>query len=210
MGRDSPRTIGGPWPQRSGGVQLQPGTPFALPSETAFAFAGTHTQRWGLVPVHASVLPSPARIAQWPTLCIERQIAQIAKAVSITLLRRPTPLLFARRVIKLTIRGFRMALAHPDRMEALIIQDAVARNEGRGDVSPKDSILNSRAFALQEQALVHQAGDIRRQPCPFVISHAESTVVYLATSRTELSASWVPMLLAPSSACRPAVRCRWY
>src|SRR5258705_12604630 len=26
--------------------------------------------------------------------------------------------------------GFRMALAHPDRLEALIVQDAVARNEG--------------------------------------------------------------------------------
>jgi len=28
--------------------------------------------------------------------------------------------------------GFRMALAHPDRIDALIIQDAVAHNEGLG------------------------------------------------------------------------------
>jgi pimeloyl-ACP methyl ester carboxylesterase len=28
--------------------------------------------------------------------------------------------------------GFRMALAHPDRIEALIVQDAVAQNEGLG------------------------------------------------------------------------------
>ena len=28
--------------------------------------------------------------------------------------------------------GFRMALAHPDRVEALIVQDAVAHNEGLG------------------------------------------------------------------------------
>ena len=28
--------------------------------------------------------------------------------------------------------GFRMALAHPDRIEALIVQDAVAHNEGLG------------------------------------------------------------------------------
>lgn len=59
--------------------------------------------------------------------------------------------LFARRVIELTIRGFRMALAHPDRIEALVIQDAVARNEGGGDVGPGDSILNSHVFAFEEQ-----------------------------------------------------------
>src|SRR4051812_30225765 len=29
--------------------------------------------------------------------------------------------------------GFRMALAHPERVEALIVQDAVAHNEGLGD-----------------------------------------------------------------------------
>jgi pimeloyl-ACP methyl ester carboxylesterase len=29
--------------------------------------------------------------------------------------------------------GFRMALAHPERIEALIVQDAVAHNEGLGD-----------------------------------------------------------------------------
>jgi len=28
--------------------------------------------------------------------------------------------------------GFRMALAHPERVEALIVQDAVAHNEGLG------------------------------------------------------------------------------
>src|ERR1700676_4522880 len=30
--------------------------------------------------------------------------------------------------------GFRMILAHPDRVEALIVQDAVARNEGLGAI----------------------------------------------------------------------------
>ena len=30
--------------------------------------------------------------------------------------------------------GFRMALAHPDRIEALIVQDAVAHNEGLGEI----------------------------------------------------------------------------
>jgi pimeloyl-ACP methyl ester carboxylesterase len=30
--------------------------------------------------------------------------------------------------------GFRMALAHPDRIEALIIQNAVAHNEGLGAI----------------------------------------------------------------------------
>jgi pimeloyl-ACP methyl ester carboxylesterase len=30
--------------------------------------------------------------------------------------------------------GFRMALAHPERIEALIVQDAVAHNEGLGDI----------------------------------------------------------------------------
>src|SRR5258708_24683881 len=38
--------------------------------------------------------------------------------------------------------GFRMALAHPDRIEALIVQDAVAHNEGLGaNWKPRRAVL---------------------------------------------------------------------
>jgi len=49
--------------------------------------------------------------------------------------------------------GFRMALAHPDRIEALIVQDAVAHNEGlganwcRGAPSGPIALLTKARFA---------------------------------------------------------------
>src|SRR5439155_21300912 len=47
--------------------------------------------------------------------------------------------------------GFRMALAHPDRIEALIVQDAVAHNEGLGanwKPDRKSTRLNSSHVAI--------------------------------------------------------------
>src|SRR5258708_5025757 len=55
--------------------------------------------------------------------------------------------------------GFRMALAHPDRIEALIVQDAVAHNEGLGanwktrraywaDRAPNESTLPTNLLSL--------------------------------------------------------------
>jgi pimeloyl-ACP methyl ester carboxylesterase len=42
--------------------------------------------------------------------------------------------------------GFRMALAHPDRIEALIVQDAVAHNEGLGPIwKPRRAFWADRA-----------------------------------------------------------------
>jgi pimeloyl-ACP methyl ester carboxylesterase len=42
--------------------------------------------------------------------------------------------------------GFRMALAHPDRIEALIVQDAVAHNEGLGaNWNPRREFWKDRA-----------------------------------------------------------------
>src|SRR5437870_9252032 len=42
--------------------------------------------------------------------------------------------------------GFRMALAHPDRIEALIVQDAVAHNEGLGaNWKPRRAFWTDRA-----------------------------------------------------------------
>ena len=49
--------------------------------------------------------------------------------------------------------GFRMTLAHPDRVEALIVQDAVAHNEGLGA-----NWKTRRAFWADRAAL-------RSQPC---------------------------------------------
>ena len=42
--------------------------------------------------------------------------------------------------------GFRMALAHPERVEALIVQNAVAHNEGLGEIwKPRRAFWADRA-----------------------------------------------------------------
>ncbi len=63
--------------------------------------------------------------------------------------------------------GFRMALAHPERIEALIVQDAVAHNEGLGA-----NWKTRRAFwadrACQRKRASHKsavAGDHADAPC---------------------------------------------
>jgi len=62
--------------------------------------------------------------------------------------------------------GFRMALAHPDRIEALIVQDAVAHNEGLGA-----NWKTRRAFCRSRRQLeraAHKplvAGDHADAPC---------------------------------------------
>ena len=59
--------------------------------------------------------------------------------------------------------GFRMALAHPDRIEALIVQDAVAHNEGLGanwktrrafwaDRAANESALRTNLLSLADDA----------------------------------------------------------
>ena len=65
--------------------------------------------------------------------------------------------------------GFRMALAHPDRIEALIVQDAVAHNEGpRRELEYAARVLGrsrcQRERAADESALArHDADASRRQ-----------------------------------------------
>ncbi len=47
--------------------------------------------------------------------------------------------------------GFRMALAHPERIEALIAQDAVAHNEGLGaNWKPRRAFWADLSFELSE------------------------------------------------------------
>src|ERR1051326_7796952 len=41
-------------------------------------------------------------------------------------------------------------------------------------VRAKDSILCDQVFALEEQALIHQARDVCQQPRPAVVLHGES------------------------------------
>ncbi len=59
--------------------------------------------------------------------------------------------------------GFRMALAHPERVEALIVQDAVAHNEGLGanwktrrafwaDRAANESALRANLLSLADDA----------------------------------------------------------
>jgi pimeloyl-ACP methyl ester carboxylesterase len=66
--------------------------------------------------------------------------------------------------------GFRMALAHPERVEALIIQDAVAHNEGLGanwktrrafwaDRAANESALRTNLLSLQTTRTRHVGND---------------------------------------------------
>jgi len=66
--------------------------------------------------------------------------------------------------------GFRMALAHPERVEALIVQDGVAHNEGLGanwktrrafwkNREPKESALRTNLLSLQTTKTRHLGDD---------------------------------------------------
>jgi pimeloyl-ACP methyl ester carboxylesterase len=66
--------------------------------------------------------------------------------------------------------GFRMALAHPDRVESLIVQDAVAHNEGLGanwktrrefwkDRAANESALRTNLLSLQTTRTRHVGND---------------------------------------------------
>ena len=66
--------------------------------------------------------------------------------------------------------GFRMALADPDRVEALIVQDGVAHNEGLGanwktrrefwkDRAPNESALRANLLSLQTTKTRHVGDD---------------------------------------------------
>jgi pimeloyl-ACP methyl ester carboxylesterase len=66
--------------------------------------------------------------------------------------------------------GFRMALAHPDRVEALIVQDAVAHNEGLGanwktrrafwaDRGPNEAALRKNLLSLETTRTRHVGND---------------------------------------------------
>jgi pimeloyl-ACP methyl ester carboxylesterase len=66
--------------------------------------------------------------------------------------------------------GFRMALAHPDRVEALIVQDAVAHNEGLGrnwgarrafwaDRAANESVLRGNLLSLATTRTRHVGDD---------------------------------------------------
>src|SRR5262245_33791334 len=66
--------------------------------------------------------------------------------------------------------GFRMALAHPDRIEALIVQDAVAHNEGLGanwkarwafwaDRAANENTLRTNLLSLQTTRTRHVGSD---------------------------------------------------
>ena len=66
--------------------------------------------------------------------------------------------------------GFRMALAHPERVEALIVQDAVAHNEGLGanwktrrefwaDRAANEDALRTNLLSLQTTRTRHVGDD---------------------------------------------------
>ena len=66
--------------------------------------------------------------------------------------------------------GFRMALTHPERVQGLIVQDAVAHNEGLGanwktrrafwaDRTPNESALRTNLLSLAPTRARHSGGD---------------------------------------------------
>jgi pimeloyl-ACP methyl ester carboxylesterase len=66
--------------------------------------------------------------------------------------------------------GFRMALSHPDRIEGLIVQDAVAHNEGLGanwkarrefwaDRAPNENVLRANLLSLAATRTRHVGSD---------------------------------------------------
>jgi pimeloyl-ACP methyl ester carboxylesterase len=63
--------------------------------------------------------------------------------------------------------GFRMALAHPDRIEALIVQDAVAHNEGPGSELEAAAGLLGRSRCQRNHASYKSpvAADDADAPC---------------------------------------------
>jgi hypothetical protein len=51
----------------------------------------------------------------------------------------------------------------------------VRKPQSSGEVGAKDSILRDQVFALEEQALIDEAGHVRQQPCAGIVLHVEST-----------------------------------
>ena len=106
--------------------------------------------------------------------------------------------------------GFRMALADPDRIEALIVQDAVAHNEGLGanweprrtfwaDRAANESMLRTNLLSLATTRTRHVGNDPNLDPTtrtcgpmnlPFSASPARPT--FKATCSTTTERMWTP------------------
>ena len=112
--------------------------------------------------------------------------------------------------------GFRMALAHPDRVEALIVQDAVAHDEGLGanwktrrafwaDRAAHESALRTNLLSLQTTKTRHVGNDPnpeRYDPDLWTDEFAFSTSPARPTSRATSSTTTAPTS-SPTRSGRP-------
>jgi pimeloyl-ACP methyl ester carboxylesterase len=110
--------------------------------------------------------------------------------------------------------GFRMALAHPDRIEALIVQDAVAHNEGLGanwktrrafwaDRAANESALRTNLLSLAATRTRHVGNDPnveRYDPDlwtdEFIFSTSPARPTFKATSSTTTAPTSTPTQMA--------------
>jgi pimeloyl-ACP methyl ester carboxylesterase len=106
--------------------------------------------------------------------------------------------------------GFRMALSHSDRIEALIVQDAVAHNEGLGanwktrrefwaDRAPNESALRTNLLSLGATRTRHVGSDpnVERYdpisgPTNSIFSTGPANPRFRVTCSTTIEPMWIP------------------
>src|SRR5229473_2739176 len=122
--------------------------------------------------------------------------------------------------------GFRMALAHPERVEALIVQDAVAHNEGLGsnwktrrefwkDRAPNESALRTNLLSLATTRRT-MSETIRTWNATALISGQMNSISstnpakprFKATCFTTIEPMWTPIRIGKRG-CAPSSRACW-
>ena len=122
--------------------------------------------------------------------------------------------------------GFRMALAHPERIEALIVQDAVAHNEGLGanwktrrafwaDRAANESALRTNLLSLATTRTRHVGNDPnveRHDPDLWTdefafLESARAGARFKATSSTTIAPMWTPTRSGKHGCARSSRAC---
>src|SRR5437762_2995696 len=121
--------------------------------------------------------------------------------------------------------GFRMALAHPERIEALIVQDAVAHNEGLGanwktrrafwaDRAANESALRTnscrwrrRARATSETIPTWIAMTPISGPMNFIFSISPARPTFRAICSTTIDQTWRPIRSGKHGCARSGRAC---
>ena len=121
--------------------------------------------------------------------------------------------------------GFRMALAHPERVEALIVQDAVAHNEGLGanwktrrafwaDRAPNESALRTNLLSLATTRTRHVGNDpnVERYdpisgPMSFIFSTSLVRPTFKVICSTTIEPMWTPIQNGKHGCARSSRAC---